>query len=219
MPSAKKLRPGKRFRLRLYERLFAMLRWPAFLLAVSTYVLWWIAPDYPILSTGRDFLLIIVVISGVLWVAGLIAPALCYVQCRADYVLISTPVYRLSISYSRIGGVAAVNFGQKYPFRRQKWSQRRFLEPLFLEQRTGQLTVVAVWVKQYPLPLRWLKLWFNDYMFAPDAPGFLFMVGDWMALSRQIDDYRDAWRERRYGKKMREASAAIRILTKGDKRR
>ncbi|MEK7784139.1 MAG: hypothetical protein AAB658_01780 [Chloroflexota bacterium] len=215
----KKLRPGKRFRLRLYERLFAMLRWPAFLLAVSAYVLWWIAPDYPILSTGRDFLLIIVVLSGALWVAGLIAPALCYVQCRADYLLISTPVYRLSISYSRIGSVTAVNFGQKYPFHRQKWSQRRFLEPLFLEQKTGQLTVVAVWVKQYPLPLRWLRLWLTDYMFAPDAPGFLLMVSDWMALSRQIDDYRDAWRERRYGKKMREASAAIRILTKGDKRR
>lgn len=215
---AKKLRPGKRFRLRLYERLFAMLRWPAFLLAISAYVLWWIAPDYPILSTGRDFLLIIVVLSGALWVAGLVAPALCYVQCRADYLLIGTPVYRLSISYARIGSVTAVNFGQKYPFHRQKWSQRRFLEPLFLEQKTGQLTVVAVAVKQYPLPLRWLKLWLTDYMFAPDAPGFLFMVRDWMALSQQIEDYRSAWRERRASRHIKETSPALRILKKGNKR-
>ncbi len=215
---AKKPRPGKRFRLRLYERLFAMLRWPSFLLAVSTYVLWWIAPDHPLLAAGQGLLPIISAICFILFIVSLIAPFLCYVQCHAKYLLISTPVYRLSVSYSRIDMVTAVNFGQQYPFSRQRWSQRRFLEPLFFE-RSGQLTVVAVWVRQYPLPLRWLKLWFTDYMFAPDSPGFLFMVNDWMGLSHQIEDYRSAWRERRASKHSKDVSPASRILMKGDKKR
>lgn len=214
--AARKPPPGTRYRLRLYQRLFGMLVWPAFLLAIGAYVLWWIALDYSILSAGRGFLLLVVILSGLLYVFSLVAPVFCFVQCRADYLLVSTPFYRLTISYSRLGSITPVNFGTKYPFNQQRWSQRRFLGPLFREQKTGQLTVVSVEVKKFPLPLWWLKLWFNDYMFNPTAAGFLFMVADWLALSHQLEDYREAWRSRRTAKTTY-ASAASRIL-KGDKR-
>nr|MBI2905462.1 hypothetical protein [Chloroflexota bacterium] len=82
---AKKPPPGKRFRLRLYERLFEMLRWPTFLLVFAAYALWWISPDLPLPSAGRDLMLLVTVISLLLFIAGLIAPALCFVQCRADH--------------------------------------------------------------------------------------------------------------------------------------
>lgn len=211
-------KPGKRFRLRLYERLFAMFRWPSLLIAILTAGLWWIAPNYPLLAAGQGLLPVVPVICFVLFLAGLVGPALSYVQCHASYLLISTPFYRLSVGYSRIDMITAVNFAQAYPLSRQGWSQRRFLEPLYYEP-TGQLTVVAVWVREYPLPLRWLKLWFTDYMFTPDSPGFLFMVNDWMALSHQIEDYRDAWRERRARRHTKDISPAHRILKKGDKQR
>jgi len=43
-----KIRPGKRFRLLLYQRLFPMLRLPALLLAVAAYVLWFVAVYNPL---------------------------------------------------------------------------------------------------------------------------------------------------------------------------
>ena len=215
---AKKPRPGKRFRLRLYERLFEMIRWPTFLLIFASYVLWWISPDRPFLSFGRDLLLLVSAISFLLYVASLVAPTLCFVQCRADQIIISTAVYRVSISYARVSGIKPLSVGVIYPLKKQGWSQRRFLRPLFHEQKTGQLTAVGMELTKYPLPIRWLKLWFNEYMFMPGTPGFLFIVRDWMSLSRQIEDYREQWRARHSTKVVKSVSIASEVLSKGDKR-
>ncbi len=210
---AKKPPPGKRFRLRLYERLFEMIRWPTFLLVFAAYALWWISPDLPLPSAGRDLMLVVTLISLLLFIAGLIAPALCFVQCRADHLLISTTVYRVTVSYSRLGNITPVNFDGEYPLNQQPWSQRRFLKPLYREQRTGQLTALSVELKKYPLPLRWLKLWFTAYMFMPRATGFLFLVNDWLALSRQIGDYREQWRARLKNKGDGASSIAGQLLS------
>ncbi|MBM4423007.1 MAG: hypothetical protein FJ030_06390 [Chloroflexi bacterium] len=217
----KKPRPGRKYRLRLYERLFEMLVWPSFFLPIAFFVLWWISFDTPVPIAGRNLILIAAVVSWLLYIGSLAAPRRCYVQCHADYVLISTATYRLSISYSRVGNIVPVHFGGKYPLSRQGWSQRTFLEPLFREQATGQLTVVAMQLKKYPLPLPWLKLWFNDYMFflRQDGAGFLFMVRDWMALSHELEDYRENWRARRSARGAKGVSVASRVLSKGDRRR
>lgn len=217
----RKPRPGRKHRLRLYERLFEMLAWPSFFLPMALYVLWWISFDYPVPIAGRYLILVAAVLVWLLYIFCLVAPALCYIQCQADFLVISTATYRLSISYARVGNVVPLHFGSKYPLSRQGWSQRGFLEPLFREQRTGQLTVVAMQLKKYPLPVPWLKLWFNDYMFflPQDGPGFLFMVRDWMGLSHEIEDYRENWRARRASKGLRRTSIASQILSKGDRRR
>src|SRR5574341_669873 len=164
-PQLPKPKPGNRHRLRLYERLYEMLLWPSFLLAIATYVLWWISFDYPVPLPGRSLILLVSGASWLLYLISLIGPSFSYVQCRADYVVIRSLLFRLAISYSRIGTVVPVNFGTKYSYYRQNWSQRTFLEPLFTEQKTGQLTVVAMQLKQYPLPLSVLKIFLNRYMF------------------------------------------------------
>lgn len=215
-----KRKPGIRHPLRLYQRFFGMFVWPTFLLAIATYVLWWISYDYPVPVIGRGFILLISALSWFTYIFSLTAPAFCYVQCHADYVIVSA-IYPLAISYARIGNAVPVNFNTKYPLRRQNWNQRSFLEPLFYEQKTGELTVVAMQLTKYPLPLQWLRLWLNPYMFFPpkDGPGFLFIVRNWMALSHELEDFRETWRARRASRKLKGPSLASEILKKGDPRR
>ncbi len=219
--SARRTRPGLKHPLRIYERFFSMFVWPSFLLAIALYVLWWISFDYPIpLPLGRAPILLVSILAWLAYIFGLIAPAFCYVQCYPNYIVISA-LYPLAISYSRVGNAVPINFNTKYPLSRQSWSERNFLEPLFYEQKTGQLTVVGMQLREYPLPLPWLKLWFNKFMFftKQDGPGFLFLVRNWMALSHEIEDYREAWRSRRF-RKTRGVSVASRVLaSKGDRKR
>ena len=215
MPKAKKLPPGKRHPLRVYQRRFEMLQPITFLIPILSYFLWWIAPDYGVLASGRDYLILVVIIAVIIFIGSLIAPAFCYVQCFADYLLIATPFYRMNISYLRLGQVSAVNFGTQYPLSKQKELEQLLLTPLFKEQRTGELTVVGVPVKKFPLPIRWLKFWFSRYMFMPRDPGLLFMTPDWMGLSRELEVYRHDYLERRRRKEVK-LSPASQILAKED---
>ena len=215
MAKAKKLPPGKRHALRVYQRRFEMLQPITFLIPILSYFLWWIAPDYGVLAWGRDYLILVVIVTAIIFIGSLIAPAFCYVQCFADYVLIATPFYRLSISYLRLGQVAAVNFGTQYPLSKQNELEQVLLTPLFKEQGTGELTVVGVPVKKFPLPVPWLKFWFSKFMFMPRDLGLLFMTPDWMGLSREIEVYRHDWMQRRRRKEVK-LSPASQILAKED---
>ena len=189
--SNKRVKPGRRYRLLLYDRLYAMVRWPSLLIAVGAYVLWWNAPFVAFLAPFDTWLLVVVILTGLIFVGSLVARYFSYVQCYPGFIRLQTPVYRIIVSYQRVQQVRPIIFREMYPPSRQHWSQRRFLDPLF------SLTAVGVNLKGYPLSERWLKLWLNDYMFTRDTPGFLFLVSDWMSLSREIDSYRDEWLSKR----------------------
>jgi hypothetical protein len=167
------------------------LRWPLILLVLALAVWWWYAPFVPLVAPFEQLILYAAGLCALLMLALTAARPLSYVQCQPDHLRIQTPIFRLAVSYQRIHTVRPVSFSDQYPAAKQRWSQRRFLDPLF------GLTGVAVTVRSYPIDLRWLKVWLNDYMFTRDAPGFLFLVDDWMSLSREIDVYRDHWRDRR----------------------
>jgi hypothetical protein len=214
-------KPGLKHPLRLYQRLYGMFRWPTLLLTAVCYGAWLISFDIPFPPILQIPLIVIAAIAWIVFIFTLIAPGFYYVQCHPNYVVISA-VYPLAISYSRIGNTVPVNFATKHPFRRQSWSEQRLLAPLFYEQGTGQLTVVAMQLKGYPLPPFWLRFWFHKYMFFPyqDGPGFLFNVRNWMALSHEIEDYREAWRERRMARRLKKGgSVASQVLKKGERRR
>jgi hypothetical protein len=188
--STPRTKPGKRFRLLFYERIYAIVRWPLWLIVLGLAVIWWRAPFVGFLAPLDDWLLYAAGLCLLLWAALNILQRIAYVQCFPAYFRIQTPLLRLAISYQRIRTVRPVVFKEMHPPSKQPWSQRHFLEPLF------GLTGVGVTVSSYPMPLRWLKLLLGRYMFTRDAPGFLFLVDDWMTLSRQIDVYRDLWRDR-----------------------
>lgn len=179
---------GKRHQLLLYARLFAMLRPPAFFIALLCGVLWWFAPRIPLFSSelAQVLLLVVIVLCGLLFLYTLVGPALSYVQCRPTHLLVSTPLFRMAVSYARIRNVRPVKFVPP----NLGWSQRRFLEPFL------GMTVVSVDLKSYPLNEKLLRLWLNPHMFASDVTGLLLLTRDWMATSRDIDAHRTAWKTR-----------------------
>ena len=179
---------GKRHPLLLYARVFAMLRPPAFFIALLCGGLWWFAPRIPLFSSelAQGLLLVVIVLCSLLFLYTLVGPALAYVQCRPTHLLVSTPLFRLAVSYARIRTVRPVKFVPP----NLGWSQRRFLEPFL------GMTAISVDLKNFPLNEKLLRLWLNPYMFANDVTGLLLLTQDWMATSRDIDVYRTEWKTR-----------------------
>ena len=165
-----------------------MLRPPAFFIALLCGVLWWFAPGIPLFSSelAQFLLLVVIALCGLLFLYTLVGPFLAYVQCRPTHLLVSTPLFRLAVSYARIRNVRPVKFTPP----QLGWSQRRFLEPFL------GMTVVSVDLKSFPLSERLLRLWLNPYLFSGDSTGFLLLTKDWMATSRDIDVHRTEWATR-----------------------
>jgi hypothetical protein len=67
-------------------------------------------------------------------------------------------------------------------------------------------TVLVIRLSKFPVSRRWLRLWFSPYLLTPDTPGFVFVVEDWMALSRQLEDFRTAWIDRRARQRQRKVA-------------
>ncbi len=176
-------RPGQRHRLLLYARQLARLRGATFLTAVMFFVLWWFAQLRPELSPEfvQTALLTGAVAAGLFCLYSLLAPRLAYVQCFPTFVRISTPLYRVVLSYSRIRGTRPVQFT---PRRKLSGTQKEILRP-FLGQ-----TCLAVDLNGYPLGERWLRLWLHRFMFAEEFTGLLFHVKNWMALSQELESFR-----------------------------
>ena len=188
------VRSGTRFRLLLYLRLFDMMRWPALLLVMFSYLLWVNATNIPLFAQREWLLWLLIGPAALLALFTIIGPHLAYVQCRRHYLLVSTPLYRVAISYRRIRAARPVNFAESYSLKQQSWSQRRFLHPLFCRAQANQLTAINVELTDFPLPQNWLRFWLNRYMFAGEGVGLLFMVRDWMLLNRQIQIHREGHR-------------------------
>ena len=204
-----KLQSGRRYPLVLYERLFETLRGRALLLAVLTYGLWLVAVDIPFLAPRDWLLLIIIAIAGFLFLFSYFGPALSFVQCRPDYLLVSTPLYRMTLSYGRIRNVRPTNFTESYNIEQQKWSDRRFLRSLLRYTDAGQLTAIEIELKKFPLPKRWLQLWLNRYMFSVKIDGLLLLTRGWMNFSRDVESYRGEYRYRRAKGRLPKAGPSI----------
>jgi len=195
---AKKRR--RRFRLLIYERMWQRWAGPCILIVLASVVLWWVAPYIPFLPSSfrifgliplRILTLVPIPVFLIILAYAYLARSLAWVQCRSGHLRIQTPIYPLAISYIRIKGVRPQRMAQVFNPAEQKTSQRSWLQPYW-----GR-TVVVVEITNYPLSKTWLRFWFSPYLFTPNATGFVFLVEDWMALSRQIDDSRASWEMRR----------------------
>ena len=45
--------------------------------------------------------------------------------------------------------------------------------------------------------MRWMRFWLGNLVFSSDNRALVLWVDDWMALNRELSDYKDRWRERR----------------------
>jgi len=183
---------GGRFRLLIYERMWQCWAWTCILIVLAAVILWLFAPRISIIYTPlRALALIPALVSLVILAYAYVARRLAWVQCRPNHLRIQTPFYPLVVSYSRIKGVRPKTFAQVFDPAGERAARRRWLRPYW-----GR-TVLVVELSGYPFSKMWLRLWFSPYLLAPDVAGFVFLVEDWMALSRQLDEFRVAWTMRR----------------------
>jgi hypothetical protein len=188
----KRQRRGNRFRLSIYERMWQRWAWPCILTVPASASLWWFAPRIPIIyAPFRALALVPAFVSLIILVYAYLARGLAWVQCRPNHLRIQTPLYPLVVSYGRIKGVRPDTFRQVFSPSREKAARQRWLRPYW-----GRTTLV-VELSKYPFSKTWLRLWFSPYLLAPDVTGLVFLVEDWMALSRQLDQFRADWDMRR----------------------
>lgn len=192
----KRRRSGERFRLVIYERMWQRWAFPCILIIPASVALWWFAPLLSITHVlYRALALVPALIALILLVFIFLARRTAWVQCRPNHLRIQTPIYPLIVSYGRIKEVLPKSFSQVFNPAKEKAARRSWLRPYW-----GQ-TALVVRVSKYPVRKAWLRLWFSAYLLSPDTPGFVFLVEDWMGISRQIDDFSTAWEARRAKKR------------------
>jgi hypothetical protein len=113
-----------------------------------------------------------------------------YVQCTPRNVKIQTPFMPVVFSYKRIAGSRPTTLRDVFPAEKQKGARRKMLEEVW-----GQ-TVIVVDLKGYPMSKSFLRTMLGPYLLTPRGTGFVFLVQDWMGLSRQLSDYQEQWRAR-----------------------
>ena len=184
----KRRRRGKRFRLLLYERMWKRWAFPCILIMPASIALWWFAPLLSITDElYRALAFIPALIAIILLLFTFVARRTTWVQCRENHLHIQMPIYPLAISYARIKDIKSKSFAQVFDPSTEKAARRNWLRPYW------GMTSLVVGISKYPISKRWLRLWFSSYTLIPDTPGFVFLVEDWMGLSRQIEDFRSAW--------------------------
>ena len=183
---------GDRFRLVIYGRMWQRWALPCALTIPASFALWWFAPRIPILHAPyRALALVPASVAIVILVYAYLARQLAWVQCRPGHVRIQTLLYPLAVSYGRVRGIRPRLFAEVFNPAEEEPARRDWLRPYW------RRTALAVQLSEYPLSGAWLRLWLSPYLFNPDGAGFVLLVEDWMALSRQIDESRVAWEMRR----------------------
>lgn len=185
----------KRFRLLIYERMWKRWALPCILIIPASLVLWWGMPRVVKSEWYRTMALMPAVIALVILIFAYLARRRAWVECRPDHLRIQTPLYPLAVSYGRLKEVLPTSFDAVFDPAKEKSARRKWLSPYW------NRTVLVARLSKYPVDKQWLRLWFSPYLLHPHEPGFVFLVEDWMGLSRQIDDSRVAWESRRARKR------------------
>jgi hypothetical protein len=185
------LNAGNRFPLLLYRQAIRTPRRAATLLAtlllglsypVSMHMVAWPQPptDRWLLAGG------LVSLAFALFTT--FSPRFAYVQPMRDHLRLSTPIARILVSYRRIESTRPVDVAKAFPRNLLRGSEHRLLAPF-----AGK---TALGVDLYALPVRpfLIRLFFHRLMLSPDKTGFIFIVPDWIELSRQLSSRLDAWR-------------------------
>lgn len=189
----------RRYPLLLYARLFARWRAPALLITAGCLALAWLAPGR-LADEGLRLLLVLgAAASFLLFGYSLIGPRLSYVQCRPTHLWLSTPLFRLAISYSRIYTTRPVPFDP----RDVRWTQESLVQPFL------GTTMLALDLTGYPVSKRWLRLLLNQFMLPDNFLGLQLLVPDWMGLSRDIEVHRTHWQTRHQDRRRGDALTSL----------
>ena len=196
-----KTNSNRRHSLLIYIRLFARWRTPALLLVIMFLALAAWAPGALAEDVARLALLTGGLASLLLWGYSLLGPRLSYVQCRPTHLRVSTPLFRLAISYNRIITSRPVPFEPA----QVGAGQEAIVAPL------RGMTMLALDLNGYPVARRWLKLLLNSFLLPDKFMGLQLLVPDWMALSRDIEVHRTQWQMRDHDRSKGDALTSLTI--------
>jgi hypothetical protein len=177
-------------RLLLYERLFSLWRAPALLLTMLGSGLSLLAPGPLNTLEVRVAMAGLATLGLVVYVYAVLGPRAAYVQARPNYLLLSTPLFRLNISYTRLRTTRPIPFKPG----NVPWAEGRIVDPF-----RGR-TQVAVDLTRYPIGRFWLRFFLMRHLLPDNFLGFQFLVADWMLLSRDIEGQRAEWGARQQTK-------------------
>lgn len=137
------------------------------------------------------------------WAAGRVP----YVQCSERNLKIQTPVYPIAISYKRMRETRPNTLFHIYESAKLSRGEKSTV----LGDKIGGQTALVVDMASWPMSPRWMKFWMSRLMFTPDNRSLVFWVEDWMALNRELSDYKDRWRERQ--RRAREGQRTISVAS------
>lgn len=170
---------GRRYPILYQQRFNEMVFWPTILIvALSAALLIWGPPEV------RFYLTVVLFGSGAILVLTLFFRLRAYVQCRRSELHVQLPFFYLDIPYRAINSTRPTNLYRIFFPAEQRWTQRRFLKPLF------GCTVVVVDLDQLPAPPRQFRMWMTKYMLSPEADGLVLAVRDWIGLRTELDEYK-----------------------------
>jgi hypothetical protein len=181
-------RASRRHALLFQQRLSEQVFWSSVtIIAVCSGLLIW-DPDK--LDPFRAYLMVTLVATALVLIATLIFRLRAYLQCRPEGLHIQLPLHHLTIPYQEIKATRPTELFRVFPPSKVWWPQRQYLGPLF------GATVVVLEMETLPASRFWLRLWLPKYMLCPDRAGLVLAVPDWMALRRDLDEFKTRSRHR-----------------------
>lgn len=158
----------------------------------------------------RDYSLAFLIIGIIVLVLAffrIIAGAIPYVQCSERNIKIQAPLYQVVFSYKRVQETRPNTLFHVFEKGGLSRGERKFV----LDDKYGGQTAVVVEMKSWPMNIRSLRFWLGNLVFSSDNRALVLWVEDWMALNRELSDYKDRWRER--NKRAREGGQSARLYT------
>ncbi|SRR5258707_786711 len=122
-----------------------------------------------------------------------------FVQCRPEYLLISTLSHRVFVAYTRINSIQPVQVGRIFDTRADKKTAGKNAlsdrEKKLVKAVLGDPALEAE-VSAYPLPEKTLRKRFSRFLFSTREQGFIFIVPKPQALSIELSSYMQRARDR-----------------------
>ena len=180
----------KKYPLLIYEDLSRYMRRRLLLLGFALLVLGLIDIFWqPVLGDFWFLLWVALAIVAALWVYYAVLMRRAGLFLYPSHFVLRSPTKSVKVSYGRILSVTTTQPAQHFQLSELNRRERALVKPYH------QQTCVFVSLNSFPKSLRNRRRQFLRSLFGFRERGILLIVSDWLALSRNLEDARQRWRE------------------------